>query len=121
MNGIESKPVEYARPPTASKYQDQSRIRNFHTATTRNKPRITKPPSSLCSSLDHGLWFYKQFYEKGVDRWQIAKERNLCFRCLASDHRGKTVERPAYVESMVALEIITAFFLEVKCWQKPDR
>ena len=64
------------------------------------------------------VWFCKQFYDKGVDgRWQIANERKLCFRCLASDHRAKDC---TYVESMVALEIITAFFMEVKCWQKPD-
>ena len=31
------------------------------------------------------MWLCKQFY----DRWQIAKERKLCFRCLASDHREK--------------------------------
>ena len=49
-----------------------------------------KPPCSLCHGFDLGVWFCKQFYEKGVDdRWQIAKERKLCFRCLASDHRGK--------------------------------
>ncbi|XP_067051180.1 uncharacterized protein [Acropora muricata] len=49
-----------------------------------------KPPCSLCHGFDHGVWFCKQFYEKGVDdRWQIAKERKLCFHCLARDHRGK--------------------------------
>ena len=36
------------------------------------------------------MWFCKQFYDKGVDdRWQCAKERKLCFRCLAADHRGE--------------------------------
>ena len=81
-NGIESKPVEYVRPPRALKYQQQSRTRNFHAVETRNEPRNMKPPCSLCHGFDHGVWFYKQFYEKGVDdRWQIAKERKLCFRC----------------------------------------
>ena len=89
-NGNESKPVKYARPPRAPKYQDQRKIRNLHTATMGNEPRNTRPPCSLCSSFDHGVWFCKQFYDKGVDdRWQITKERKLCFRCLASDHRGK--------------------------------
>ena len=28
--------------------------------------------------------------QRGVDdHWQGAKERKLCFRCLAADHRGK--------------------------------
>ena len=89
-NGIESKPVEYVRTPRALKYQEQSRTRNFHAVATRNEPRNMKPPCSLCHGFDHGVWFCKQFYEKGVnDRWQIAKERKLCFRCLASDHSGK--------------------------------
>ena len=49
-----------------------------------------RSPCSLCQSLDHGVWFCKQFHDKGVDdRWQFAKERKLCFRCLATDHRGK--------------------------------
>ena len=49
-----------------------------------------RSPCSLCQSLDHGVWFCKQFLEKRVDdRWQFAKERKLCFRCLATDHRGK--------------------------------
>ncbi|XP_074634307.1 uncharacterized protein LOC141892872 [Acropora palmata] len=85
--GIESKPVEYVRPPRAMKYQEQSRTRNFHAVAMRNEPRNMKPPCSLCHGFDHGVWFCKQFYEKGVDdRWKIEKERKLCFRCLASDH-----------------------------------
>ena len=57
---------------------------------TGNDPRNNRPPCSLCCSFDHGVWFWKQFYDKGVDdRWQIAKERKLCFRYLASDQRGK--------------------------------
>ena len=89
-NGIESKPVEYVRPPRALKYQEQSRTGNFHAVAMRNEPRNMKPPCSLCHGFDHGVWFCKQFYEKGVDdRWQIAKERKLCFHCLARDHRGK--------------------------------
>ena len=87
-NGIESKPVEYVRPPRALKYQEQSRTRNFHAVAMRNEPRNMKPPCSLCHGFDHGVWFCKQFYEKGVDdRWKIAKERKLCFCCLAQRKR----------------------------------
>ena len=89
-NGIEMRPDEHVRPPRAPRYQDQSRMRNFHTVATGKVPRNTKPPCSLCQGLDHGVWFCKEFHDKGVDdRWQIAKEKKLCFRCLASDHRGK--------------------------------
>ena len=36
------------------------------------------------------MLFCKQFHDKGVDdRWQFVKEMKFCFRCLATDHRGK--------------------------------
>ena len=89
-NGIEPKPVEHVRPPRVPSYQEQSRMRNFHTAAIGKEPNSTKLPCSLCQSFDHGVWFCKEFYDTGVDdRWKIAKEKQLCFRCLASDHRGK--------------------------------
>ena len=100
-------------------HQHQTRVRNFHIVATGNEPRNTKPPCSLCSSFDHGVWFCKLFYDKGVDDcWQIAKERKLSFHCLASNHRGKIVQRPTYVESMVALDIITTFLMDC---QKQDQ
>ena len=121
-NGIESRPVEYVRPPRAMKYQEQSRTRNFHAVTMRNEPRNMKPPCSLCHGFDHGGWFCKQFYEKGVDdRWKIAKERKLCFRCLASDHRGKDCTKARKCGIDGCTRIITAFFMEVKFCQKLNR
>ena len=86
-NEIEPKPVQHVRPPS---YQEQSRMRNFHTAAIGKEPNSTKLPCSLCQSFDHGVWFCKEFYDRGVDdRWKIAKEKKLCFLCLASDRRGK--------------------------------
>ena len=89
-NEIEPKPVQHVRPPRVPSYQEQSRMRNFHTAAIGKEPNSTKPPCSLCQSFDHGVWFWKEFYDRGVDdHWKIAKEKKLCFRCLASDRRGK--------------------------------
>ena len=89
-NGIEPKTLEHVRPPRAPKYPDLGRMRNFHTAVIGNRTRHMRSPCSFCQNLDHGVWFCKQFHDKGVDdRWQFAKERKLCFRCLATDHRGK--------------------------------
>ena len=95
--GIEPKPVEHVRPPRVPRvpsYQEQSRMRNFQTAAIGKEPNSTKLPCSLCQSFDHGVWFCKEFYDTGVDdRWKIAKEKQLCFRCLASDHGGKDCPR----------------------------
>ena len=92
-NGIEPKPVDHVRPPRVPRvpsYQEQSRMRNFHTAAIGKEPNSTKLPCSLCQSFDHGVWFCKEFYDRGVDEfWKIAKERKLCSRCLASDHKRK--------------------------------
>ena len=88
-NGIEPKTFEHVRPPRAPRYADLGKMRNFHTVIG-NGTRNIRSPCSLCQRPDHGVWFCKQFHDKGVDdRWQFAKERKLCFRCLATDHRGK--------------------------------
>ena len=90
-NGIESKTFEHVRPPRAPKYPDLGKMRNFHRAVIGNGRRNVRSPCSLCQSLlDHGVWFCKQFLDKRVnDRWHFAKERKLCFRCLATDHSRK--------------------------------
>ena len=59
-NGIEPKPVEHVRPPRVPRepsYQEQSRMRNFHTAAIGKESKSTKPTCSLCQSFDHGVWF----------------------------------------------------------------
>jgi len=80
-NKIEPQTFEHVRP---------TRPLNIHTAVIGNGIKNMQSPCSLCQSLDHGVWFCKQFHYKGVeDRWQFAKETKLCFRCLATDQRGK--------------------------------
>ena len=89
-NGIEPKTFEHVRPPRAPRYADLGKMRNFHTVIgngTRNR-------RSLCQSPDHGVWFCKQFHDKGVDdRWQFAKERKLLLTI-----GGKIAGKPVYVE-----------------------
>lgn len=89
-NGIEPKTFEHVRPPRALKYPDLGIFQNNHTAVIRNGITNMRSSCSPCQSPNHGLWFCKQFYVKDADdHWQYAKERKLCFRCLAADHRGK--------------------------------
>ena len=86
-NGIEAKTFEHVRPPRAPKYPDLGKMRYFHTAVIENRIRNMRSPCSPCQSLDHGVWFFKEFYDKRVDeRLQFAKKRKLFFRCLATDH-----------------------------------
>ena len=53
-----------------------------------------KPPCSYCRG-GHGVWNCRRFQNIEVkERWEIAKEKWLCFRCLARDHEGTTCYRP---------------------------
>lgn len=48
-----------------------------------------KPPCVRCGG-NHGVWSCKGFQNLGVkERWDVAKEKKLCFRCLASGHEGR--------------------------------
>ena len=92
-NEIEPKTFEHVTPPRAPSYADLGKMRNFHTVNG-NGTRNIRSPCSLRKSPNHGVWFCKQFHDKGVDdRWQFAKESKLCFLCLATDHRGKDCRR----------------------------
>ena len=66
--------------------------RNFALNEERN-PKV-KPPCVFCCGTHHGIWSCRQFEQKSVeDRWNFAKEKQLCFRCLSKDHRGKDCQR----------------------------
>ena len=51
-----------------------------------------KPPCVMCEG-NHGVWSCKKFSGMSVPEWAIAKEKHLCFRCLASDHLGRDCTR----------------------------
>jgi hypothetical protein len=51
----------------------------------------------------HGIWKCQDFKQLTVAaRWQIAKEKRLCFRCLENDHMGQSCHRGYSCEKMVA-------------------
>ena len=53
-----------------------------------------KPPCACCNSPYHGVWSCRDFQQKSWDdRWQLAKDKRLCFRCLAGDHQGRMCTR----------------------------
>ena len=53
----------------------------------------TKPPCVYCGG-NHGVWSCRRFQSLGVDkRWDVAKDKRLCFRCLASNHEGRDCTR----------------------------
>jgi len=58
--------------------------------------RSDNPDPLLCSCCGdrHGVWKYDVFKQLQVpDRWQLAKDKKLCFRCLGIFHNGSTCNR----------------------------
>ena len=60
---------------------------------SRGRSGDDKPPCSLCAG-NHGVWACRKFQGLAIEaRWNVAKEKHLCFRCLGSDHQGKLCSR----------------------------
>ena len=75
---------------------NRNRPRNFHVRSdfARRPPGsgqpTRKPPCPCCGSPNHGVWACLVFQQKSYDdKWTLAKEKRLCFRCLGDDHQGK--------------------------------
>ena len=50
-------------------------------------------PCQVCRQK-HRIWQCKVFKQEGVsERWNIAKRFQLCYRCLAEGHHGKSCQR----------------------------
>ena len=53
-------------------------------------PNSKKMPCLDCKK-DYGIWSCPKFNRRKVaERWSFAKHNQLCFRCLAQGHQGKT-------------------------------
>ena len=49
----------------------------------------SKPPCVFCGG-NQGVWSCRRFQIVGVkERWNVTKDKRLCFRCLASDREGR--------------------------------
>jgi hypothetical protein len=78
--------------------QERNRYRKSYTVYSEQEddppgvPRVK--PCSGCGASDHKVLKCRVFRSTNVDeRWRIAKERRLCFRCPGSDHQGKDCRR----------------------------
>ena len=47
----------------------------------------------ICSE-QHGVWACPQFKEKTIhERWELAKQHKLCYRCLTANHKGQKCQK----------------------------
>ena len=77
---------------------DRFKYRKTYTVYSENDddpPGGTRTkPCSCCGGSDHKIWKCRLYRNASADeRWRIAKERRLCFRCLGNDHQGKDCRR----------------------------
>ena len=57
----------------------------------RSVPANVKKIVCACCSGDHAIWRCEQFKKLDIPaRWNLAKSKYLCFRCLSSNHLGKS-------------------------------
>ena len=95
-HGIATEPAEVAR---ASLKRGERGGGSRTLSSTDNDQRretlgpTTKPPCVYCEG-NHGVWSCRRFQSLGVDkRWDVAKDKRLSFRCLASSHEGRDCTR----------------------------
>ncbi|CAB4004316.1 Hypothetical predicted protein, partial [Paramuricea clavata] len=85
-------PTKGGRSNPSSFFMASNNQRN--SAFNEDKRPKQKPPCACCSGPYHGIWACRQFEQRSVEqRWNFAKEKQLCFRCLSNDHRGKDCRR----------------------------
>ena len=66
--------------------------RTFFIGTGACQPQPIQP-CQVCRQ-QHRIWQCKVFKQEGVsERWNIAKRFQLCYRCLAEGHHGKSCQR----------------------------
>ena len=95
-HGIAAEPVEVARASGKRVERGGGSRTLFSTDNDQRRETLgptPKPPCVHCGG-NHGVWSCRQFQSLGVDkRWEAAKDKHLCFRCLASNHEGRDCTR----------------------------
>ena len=77
--------------PTHSR-SGQKQARTFFGNSKDNRAKKTQ--NCQACGADHRIWACQAFKQKNnSERWDIAKRSQLCFRCLADGHSGKSCPR----------------------------
>lgn len=71
-----------------------ARYGNQRTFFGKTKGRKSQKLLCLECGKQHGIWNCRDFIRRSVpDRWNVAKRLQLCYRCLAQGHQGKSCPR----------------------------
>ena len=85
-----------------SRYVEKSRSRSFYSGVEDRSVKgivdgvgeFKQRPPCVCCGGNHGVWSCWKFEDADVkERWNVAKEKRLCFRCLGTDHQGRSCSK----------------------------
>ena len=81
--------VEEVKERTKKKKEDSVESKKTKKGAAHNTTTKPSPKCALCHG-PHKITSCKKWGETSVkDRWEVAKENDLCYRCLSSGHQGK--------------------------------
>ena len=92
VNGLSKESGRRSQPPPSARPWKQAAGNQLRARTYYTAPATT----SSCASCKghHPIWKCAAFKAiTAAERWKIAKGKNLCYRCLSSDHLGKDCPR----------------------------
>ena len=78
---------------SSRKDESQAKFNNRTFLASSNKNFRSVPPRDLCAGCreSHPIWKCKEFLQLTVpNRWDVAKQKGLCFRCLGTNHLGRS-------------------------------
>ena len=92
VNGLSEESGRRSQPPPSARPWKQAAGNQLRARTYYTAPAT----ASSCASCKghHPIWKCAAFKAiNAAERWKIAKGKNLCYRCLSSDHLGKDCPR----------------------------
>ena len=99
----------------AKRKEDRRKNRTFTTFRGRRKEAFAFQRKCYLCQGNHGIWSCQQFKDANVDeRWRIAKDKRLCFRCYVTVTKGRTASEREHVEKTAAERVITNYFILLK-------
>ena len=93
VHGVEVESRQDENLRAKHRHGDRGKFHSFYTGGALGSGKETKPPCGFWED-NHGVWSCKRFQGLDVlERWNVAKNRRLCFRCLESFHQGTVCPR----------------------------
>ena len=90
-----SEVADEVNDPVYGQHEETAKKSKYQSASQQNHATfVTSRYSCPLCDQQHGVWACEKFKNiSPTERWSVAKEHRLCFRCLGSGHGGKRCRR----------------------------